>query len=201
MYYGVIRPKTKSSTDESSQGLLLGYGFVIPIAFWFPFQLIEWLDIRNIGFRLGCASLPMTVTLRCLEAIHGDLSQANTHSLWDYVVSVGFILRPKFDKAGQTIPITGSTFGQQILKHFAWLGFFALMFHAVSPSGFYPFATTVRTTNVWVSFEVGHLYNTFVQAGKSMSTNSRVFEKVLHTYDYFHETDHNAHAVLINMQL
>jgi hypothetical protein len=170
MYYGIVIQNTKASAG-SSQGYLVGYGLVIPLALWLPFQAIDWLDIRNVGFRLGCGSLPMTVTLRCLEAMHGVVAPAAKQSLRDYVVSVGFILRPMFDRRGQTIPLTRKIFVQTMLKHFVWLGIFTLLFHVAWPSGFYPFATAVEANDVLVSFEVGHLYNTFVQAGK-LSSNS-----------------------------
>lgn len=69
LYYGIVRNQKRRTT--STQGVLVGYGLVIPLSLWIPFQVINWLDIRNVGYRLGFGPLPLTVTLCSLEAMHG----------------------------------------------------------------------------------------------------------------------------------
>jgi hypothetical protein len=165
MYYGIIRQNAEKG-EGSSQGFLIGYGMVIPISLWLPFQLVDLLDIRSVGFRLGGASMPMTITLRCLEAMHGFAPPTSRQSPWEYAVSVGLILRPMYDENRRTIPLTREIFLDKLHRHGVWLVIFAVLFHATYPSGFYPFPTSVKANEVLLSFELGHLYNTFVQAGK-----------------------------------
>jgi hypothetical protein len=168
MYFGIVRQGAKPCAG-STQGFLIGYGIVIPLSLWLPFHMVDWLDIRNVGFRLGFCSLPMTVTLRCLEAMYGFIpsnSSQQQSPLWNYAVSVGFILRPMLDKkTGLTIPLNRKLFVQILQRHLFWMGAFGIVFHATWPSGFYPFPTAVVAHKTVICFDLGHLYNTFVQAG------------------------------------
>lgn len=54
---------TATATTTTSQGLLVGFGVVIPLTLLIPFYAISDFDIRNVGFRLAWVSLPMTMIL------------------------------------------------------------------------------------------------------------------------------------------
>jgi len=175
IYYGIIcqtkniHSKDKLKKDQTSEfhaaKLLVGYGIVIPLALWLPFWAIDTLDIQNIGCRLGFVSLPMTISLRCLEAMHGFVTPIETQSLWDYCISVGFILRPRVNnKTGKWVPFSFVRLLCIVKTHYVWMISFAVVYHAVMATDFYPFPTNVEANQVLVSFDVGHLYNTFVQA-------------------------------------
>ena len=72
VYYSIVIPRHNqdSSSVSLSTILLIGYGIVIPIALSVPFQIMDYLDVRNGSFRMGLCSIAMTVTLGCLEAMH-----------------------------------------------------------------------------------------------------------------------------------
>jgi hypothetical protein len=159
MYYGIIRQSNKI------QKLLIGYGLVIPIILATPFYIMDELDLRNVSFRLGVNSLPLTVILSCLEAMHGFLPAASKQGVFTYALSVGMILRPKFDEHGKLIWATRHSFGQAVLSHLKWIGAFAITFYLTMNSDFSPFPTSTPANQILLSFEIGHLYNTFIQAG------------------------------------
>jgi len=161
MYYGIVMGAPKGK--KGVQGYLLGYGFIIPVAVCLPLQIIDYFDIRGVGFRLGLVSLPMTVTLRCLETMYGFVSGSND-SLWEYVLGTGFIVKPCYDDNGKAIPLTSQRFSEAFRYHVSWMLLFAFLYHFVEPVRFSPFATSVVANQVWVSFDVGQMYNTFLQA-------------------------------------
>ncbi len=164
MYYGIVLDASKYGVKTSTQGYVVGYGFVIPLALWLPFQILEYLDLRGIGFRLGLVCLPMTVTLRCLESMYGFVD-ANKISLWDYVLASGFILKPYYDQNGKPCRLTLQQFGDALSYHVVWLLSFAVMNQILQPFHYFPFPSSVKAPNeIWVSFDIGHLYNTFIQA-------------------------------------
>lgn len=162
MYYGIVLDSSKDGV-KSYQGYLLGYGFVIPVSIWLPFQIIESFDIRGVGFRLGLVSLPMTVTLRCLESMYGFVD-GTRNSLWEYVLASGFIVKPCYDQDGKAVPLTAERFWIAFRYHTSWLLFFTILHHIFQPLRYFPFATSFEANQLWLSFEIGHLYNTFIQA-------------------------------------
>ena len=163
MYYGIVLDASKDGV-KSSQGYIIGYGLVIPLALWLPFQILNFLDLRGIGFRLGLVCLPMTVTLRCLESMYGFVD-GNTISLWDYIVASGFIVKPCYDQSGKPCPLTLQHFGEALRYHTGWFLFFTVLCQIFEPFHYFPFPTNVTTPNtILISFDIGHLYNTFVQA-------------------------------------
>jgi hypothetical protein len=169
MYYGIVRDQEPRTTR--TQGLLVGYGLVIPLSLWIPFQVINWLDIRNVGHRLSFGCLPLTTTLCCLEAMHGCVPPYVTESLSSYILHNGFILRPKYDDKGRLIKNTRDSFLATNKMHFVGLGIFALLFHLAEPFDFFPFSSSRASNEIFVTLELGQMYNTFIQACK---LNSRI---------------------------
>jgi hypothetical protein len=162
MYCGIVRNQKPRTT--STQGVLVGYGLVIPLSLWIPFQVINWLDIRNVGFRLGFGTLPLTTTLCCLEAMHGFVPPSATESLSSYILHAGFILRPKYDDKGRLVKSTMESISTTNKMHFVGLAIFALLFHLAEPFDFFPFPSSRPSNEIFVTLELGQMYNTFTQA-------------------------------------
>jgi hypothetical protein len=163
MYYGIVR----QGGNPSAQGYLVGYGICIPLSLWFSFQLVEWLDIRSATLRMALCSSPMTISLRCLQTMHGFVPIACQESPWEYILSVGFILRPKYDKNGQTLPFTARLLGRSIRKYLSWMLVLALLYPLLAPFDFYPFTSPVDAQEVMFTFDFPNLYNSYFQLGKS----------------------------------
>lgn len=161
MYYGIVR-QPKSSPN---QGYLVGYGICIPLAMWSSHYMVESLDIRSPTLRLGLCSSPMTLPLRCFQAMHGVLPDTCQESLWNYMVSVGFILRPNYDKAGQLIPLTSRVFGRGVLKYLFWMGLLSILCPLFAPFGYRPFHSNVDVQKEIFVFDLPNLYNAYIQLG------------------------------------
>ena len=174
MYCGIVRNKKPWTT--STQGVLVGYGLIIPLSLWLPFRVINWLDIRNVGYRLAFGCLPLTTTLCCLEAMHGCVPPPATESLSSYIVHTGFILRPKYDDKGRLVKSTMESISTTNKMHFVGLAIFALLFHLAEPFDFSPFPSTRPSNEIFVTLELGQMYNTFIQARK-LNCRVRVLEK------------------------
>lgn len=166
IYYTMVANQKQSKGQPTTQALLVGYGFVIPFSFWLPFYIIDTLDMRNGVFRLAFCCIPMTITLRCLEAMYGFLPSLHQGSLWNYLLSIGFVVRPTYDANGQTKPITIASFLYLVWNFVRHLSIFTFMYNIFSPTAFgvFPFETSVVANEVWLSFDLPHIYNTFIQA-------------------------------------
>lgn len=206
IYYGIIIPasqrkfdkytndscrrpqqstSTSTSTTSFTTGLLFGYGVIVPFTLGLPLWVVDQCNIRNVGFRLGWCSLPLTLTLRCLEAMHGTLPPHRTTSLWAYVRSTGFILQPKYvlssvkkeessggdnddDDDGDVYTVLPMTLkeGFRILREYGfWLLTYTAVYHCLSPFDFSPFATPGDPAmQPWFYWDLPHLYDTYLQA-------------------------------------
>ena len=164
MYYGIVRICFKPSGETSKvQGILIGCGIVLPLSLWIPFIFMEFGQIHNVALRLGLGCVPLTLTFSTLEAICGFVPSYATKSLWDYLVYVGFVLRPQI-KHGQYVPWTSLSFLRSIRRHLVGLGLFAVLYNLAEPCNFRPFLTRQAFKDRRFSFEPGQLYNTFLQA-------------------------------------
>ena len=160
MYFGIV---TRQETSFIQTRYMIGYGVVIPLSLWIPFIICDWLDIRSVALRMSLVSLPMTISLRCLATMYGFISTSCQKSFRDYIVSVAFILRPKLDVNGRTIPWTINILGKTVVKYLFWGLVQGIFFTVLIPYDFYPFKSTIKANEVRLAFEFGTLYNTFFQ--------------------------------------
>ena len=79
IYLGIIQNRGKQFT------YLLGYGVIIPLACYFPFPILDLLNLQNRVFRLSLLSVPVTVAFRCMEAMHDTSPAVVETSLAHYV--------------------------------------------------------------------------------------------------------------------
>ena len=109
MYYTIVVVKSNNSGQPQQQqqkhqqhystttlSLLIGYGIIIPISIYFPFYIIELLDIRSKSLRLGLCCIPMTITMSVLEALYGFVPKQAKTSLFEYLCNIAFVVRPKY---------------------------------------------------------------------------------------------------------
>lgn len=160
---------TATATTTTSQGLLVGFGVVIPLTLLIPFYAISDFDIRNVGFRLAWVSLPMTMILRTLEAVFGYTSRQHSQSLGSYVRHTGLVLRPKYDPTdgGNPQAATVSSVAQVLQEYLFWMSCLAVAYHCFASTNFSPFTTLAGTPfdgARYVYWDLPHLYDTFLQA-------------------------------------
>jgi hypothetical protein len=209
LFYGIVSPqrerqqqrlqrKLQSNTDPHKKptitttttfGILLGFGIILPLALWLPFGTINFWDIRSKTMRLSWVSLPLTITLTCLEAMYGFTTPYASQSLRKYLLSMAFICRPRTIRAVHTCTIqktattrsieqdhrqqlqqeqhpkaTAGHVFQSVLRYFLWFGVTNVAFIVLQPYDYAPFSTRRRPNEIFVSWEMGQWYNTFVQA-------------------------------------
>ena len=64
------KTNTSSSSSSSSAHLIWGYGVILPILFYEPIALIQYLGIKSVGLRMAILALPITGSFRCLEGAY-----------------------------------------------------------------------------------------------------------------------------------
>jgi hypothetical protein len=178
-----------TTTTTTSYGLLLGFGILLPLALWLPFGIINFWDIRSKTMRLSWVSLPMTIALTCLEAMYGFTTPYATQSLRNYLLSMAFICRPRIIRPVHTSTIqktattksikqdhhqqlqqeqhpkaTAGHVVQSVLRYFWWFTVTNVAFIVLQPYDYAPFCAQRRPNEIFVSWEMGQWYNTFVQA-------------------------------------
>ena len=146
----------------STQGFLIGFGILIPLALVLPFVIIDRYDIRNVGFRLAWVSAPFTLTLRTLEALFGFVPTIACQSPWDYVLHVGLILQPKVDSNGKYVAVTLWSMLSNVRQYICWLSVYTLLYHVLAPN-FEPFRVDNDRDKLFY-WDIPRLYNTFIQA-------------------------------------
>lgn len=173
----------------SLSATLLAYGVVIPVALAAPLVIVDRCDIRNIGLRLAWVSMPLTVTLRCLEALYGFVPTPRRRSLAEYVMYVGFILQPRYtninstndgdDEDGtkvskssssqqrSTIPMTHRVAFRILIQNYIWVAAYTVLYHCMKPSDFSPFSSPgdgPGASHSLVHWDLPHMYDTLAQA-------------------------------------
>lgn len=81
------------------------------------------------------------------------------------MVSVGFILRPMYDKAGQPVPLIPRAFGLGVLQYLHWMLLLSILCPFVAPFGYRPFHSEVDVQKALFVLDLPNLYNAFIQLG------------------------------------
>jgi len=167
-YHGIIQRQ-----DEHTK-YLLGYGIIIPAILYLPFPFIEFFDIQALALRLGLIAGPLTVTLRCLEAMYGFTPKHAARSLWDYMIHMSFIQYPRVDpKTGRRVPTSLSSIGHGIRTYIKHSMINGVIYSFLIPSNFLPLATSQPDTNIFIATEANQILNTLLAA--TMISFSLVF--------------------------
>jgi hypothetical protein len=161
---------TTTTTTTTMEGFLIGFGIIIPISLIVPFLIIDYCDIRNVAFRLGWCSLPMTLSLRTFEAMFGFVPSKSKESLCSFILHVGFILQPKYDTTNSNIiPATIQSRNHVIIyQYLFWLCIMTMGYHWFYPTNFLRFSRsdidTLIANDKLIYWDVPHIYDTFIQA-------------------------------------
>mmetsp|Transcript_1605 Transcript_1605/g.3326 ORF Transcript_1605/g.3326 Transcript_1605/m.3326 type:complete len:415 (+) Transcript_1605:83-1327(+) len=70
---------------RTASAYILGWGVCIPLSFYLPFALLEFLDIRNRVICLSASTLMTCVTFKCIEAMYNTSPAVVESSLLNYV--------------------------------------------------------------------------------------------------------------------
>jgi Membrane bound O-acyl transferase family len=188
-WYGVVRPvKENKGRPPPVTALLVTFGCVIPASLLLPVYAMNAIDLRSKTLRFGCILLPMLIPLKCLDALFGvdsDHRRLRTKSLQHYLYYMGFILLPKYarkdsedgqpecerPKSGKrrvVVPLTTTSVWRSQVGFLRWFIMTVAVYQVLLPCNFRPFSKRSvdrdPTSDLYPTFDVACLYNTFVQA-------------------------------------
>jgi Membrane bound O-acyl transferase family len=158
-YYLIL----KSENVNTKQ--LIAYGFIIPALLYLPFPYIEFFDIRGQCLRLCLSAVPITSTLKCLEAMYGFAPDNATSTLRDFLKHFSFIHYPKIDNETKKMVSTSVTsIVNSALHHIKYTLAYGIVFSILKPYEFEPFPSKHQSTDFFVAITVKDLLNNFVAA-------------------------------------
>lgn len=66
----ILSPRQKSKGESRMQGLIVGYGFILPFLIFYPLALLDALGLKNITLMVCiCGAVPNLLLLRVVEAM------------------------------------------------------------------------------------------------------------------------------------
>ena len=88
----------------SLDAYLVGYGLILPLLIYIPFQLVRAWDFHNIALMMCLAGAnPAILTFRCLEAMHGTLPLFAQESFSNFILYYASVLQFNFDPKTQKV--------------------------------------------------------------------------------------------------
>lgn len=172
--FAVVIYKTIIPNRGTIGAYLVGWGVIMPISLWIPFEILEILDVQNLVLKLAPCQLPMVVFFRTIEAMYGTsppiVEATQTNYMIYYTATVHYVWDPKtLSRVKVTLP--------EALKNFFRVAYY---FHLLSLSlsilmhyKFAPFESPVTLDDYHFNFDLlrpNHLANAYCLAGKCKMT-------------------------------
>jgi len=153
---------------QTTSAYILGYGLVIPLALYVPFELVEALDVKNMVLKLAFVSLGTIVFFRCIEAMHGTSPETVESSMGTYVTYYSSLMHfewdPKTQKRRKSTPAELLATLKTILIHFHLV---SLVLSFEMHFDFRPFQSKVGLDHYHFNLDLlspGHLGNAYCLA-------------------------------------
>lgn len=168
-YYGIIKRQ-----DDPATRFLVGYGFIIPAILYLPFPFMETFEIQALSLRLGLIAGPLTVSLKCSEAIYGFTPEHAKRSVRDFMMHMSFIQYPLVDpKTGERIPTSLASIKKGLKSYVVHSMINGVIYSLLIPSNFLPLPTSRPDTDIFIATEMNMILNTLLAA--TMISFSLVF--------------------------
>lgn len=148
---------------------LIGYGAVIPLALYMPYEILEFLDVQNKIVRLSLVTLGTVVGFRTMEAMYGTSPATVESSLGTYVTYYSSLMHFEWDpKTKMRRKIKKAELIATVTKIFVHYHLVSLLMSIELHYDFQPFESTVQLDGFnlrWDLLSVSHLLNVYVLAG------------------------------------
>eukprot|EP00527_Entomoneis_sp_CCMP2396_P009187 CAMPEP_0198137908 /NCGR_PEP_ID=MMETSP1443-20131203/1339_1 /TAXON_ID=186043 /ORGANISM="Entomoneis sp., Strain CCMP2396" /LENGTH=423 /DNA_ID=CAMNT_0043799481 /DNA_START=229 /DNA_END=1500 /DNA_ORIENTATION=- len=165
LIYKLIVQKRGSSSSFITSPFLLGYGVIMPVALYIPFEIMEFLLARNRSVKMGFALLPTIVCFRCIEAMHGTSPAAVENSLTNYVTYYTTVSHFEWDeKTMERRKITAREIGVAFVRIVYFFTAASLWLSFLIHVNYQPMESTVALDSFHLSFDLlhpAHLINTY----------------------------------------
>jgi len=174
VYHLVIeRCASKKRIYPTFQGMIVGYGIVLPICIYYPRYIYHLLNIHNVVIRFALAAVPIAGLFRCTEAIYGFAPDSTTITFKTYffywLAPVEHEIRQDSKNKSTSMPVAATLPYFIETAHAFLIGFLkmSLLFSLLSPFHFRIFATPSNNGEVWKINDyvgIGNLINNFLVA-------------------------------------
>jgi hypothetical protein len=150
---------------------LLGWGVIIPLVLWLPFEMLEALDIRNHTLRMCVTALPTVVVFRTIEAMYDTSPPVVEATLTNYVTYYTVGIHHVWDpKTKLRTKVNSRQFVSNLLRltyYFHWL---SLSLSILMYYNFTPFESPVVLNEFHLNLDIfspDHIANAYCLAGTS----------------------------------
>jgi hypothetical protein len=162
IYLGIIQNRGKQLT------YLLGYGVIIPLACYFPFPIIDLLDLQSPFVRLSLAIVTTIVVFRCIEAMHDTSPAVVETSLAHYVAYYTSLFDFYWDpKTKSRERISAKQLAEKLYRITCHFFFLSLILSYLLHYDFRPFHSAVQLDHYHLTLELlapGQLSNNYLYA-------------------------------------
>jgi hypothetical protein len=150
---------------------LLGWGAIIPLALWLPFEMLEAWDIRNHILKLCVTPLPTVVVFRTIEAMYDTSPPVVEATLANYVTYYTATIHHVWDpKTKLRVKVNSRQFISNLLRVTNYYHWLSLSLSILMHFNFKPFQSPVVLNEFhlnWDIFNPGHIANAYCLAGTS----------------------------------
>lgn len=162
--YKVVIPRRGTST-----AVLIGIGVLLPTVLYFPFYLIETLDLQNRVHMMNVTTAPTVLIFKILEALSGTAPPYVEDSIGNYITyyasTLEFIMDPKTKQPEKS---NGTDILWKAKDAAAVIFICSILYSICLPSDFAPFHVDIPAHSLEHSlndiFSLNHLGNNFVAA-------------------------------------
>jgi hypothetical protein len=168
-FFAVIIYEFIVKRRKTTSAYLVGYGVILPLALYLPYEIMEFLDIQNRAARMALTTLGTVVGFRTFEAMHGTSPHTVESSLGTYVTYYSSLMHFEWDPKTQTRrKITFSELARTIAKVLLHFHLASLLLSIEMHFDFQPFPSSVKLDGfklTWDLISVPHLLNVYILAG------------------------------------
>jgi hypothetical protein len=158
---------------------LVGWSFIIPVACYMPYALLEFLDVRNKIVKLAASNTMSIVAFRCIEAMYGTSPAVVETSVFHYIAYYTTMVPFYWEEKNQARrKITSS----ELIVNFSGV---LLVFHVLSVylsflmhNNYKPFGDRVELDQFHFNTDLlnpAHLANGYLHVGKTNMIITRTY--------------------------
>jgi len=169
IYQFIILPqKAKPAAGLNISPFLIGFGVILPIIFYEPIWILDYLRIQNVSMKMMIIAVPANFSLRCLEAMFGFTPEGPKKSMLNYIIFASCFIGSRFDSTThQPLRVSRSS-TYSMLRDLIFTGLAtSILMSLLAPFNYVPFevkAVENHPYDFMNMFSVNHLMNNFIMA-------------------------------------
>jgi hypothetical protein len=148
---------------------LLGWGAIVPLVLWLPFEMLEAWDIRNLVLKMCVTSLPMVVVFRTIEAMYDTSPPVVEATLANYVTYYTAAIHHVWDpKTKMRAKVNSRQFLSNLLRVTYYYHWLSLSLSILMHYNFTPFESPVVLNTFHLNMDIfkpAHIANAYCLAG------------------------------------